>query len=73
MMRSREAALVSPYFGSELDALKPICSDDMSDSGNFDAVAELLVHVRSGPEDRNRGAFLSVRVCGCTAISWGAR
>ena len=44
MMRSREAALVSPYFGSELEALKPICSDDMSDSGNYDAVAELLVH-----------------------------
>ena len=44
MMRSREAALVSPYFGSELEALKPICSDDMSDSGNYDAVVELLVH-----------------------------
>jgi glutamate synthase domain-containing protein 1 len=45
MMSSREAALVSEYFSPEvLDSLKPICSDNMSDSGNFDAVAELLMH-----------------------------
>jgi glutamate synthase domain-containing protein 2/glutamate synthase domain-containing protein 1/glutamate synthase domain-containing protein 3 len=49
MMRSREAALVSPYFGAQLDALKPICSDDTSDSGNYDAVAELLVHAGTRP------------------------
>jgi len=50
LMRSREAALVSSYFGAEgLEALKPICSDDMSDSGNFDAVAELLVHAGTRP------------------------
>uniref|UniRef100_A0A7S4F7M2 Glutamine amidotransferase type-2 domain-containing protein n=1 Tax=Chrysotila carterae TaxID=13221 RepID=A0A7S4F7M2_CHRCT len=43
MMRSREALLESRYFGSILkDEITPICSDDMSDSGNFDAVAELL-------------------------------
>ena len=33
MMRSREAALASDYFGDALEKLKPICSDDMSDSG----------------------------------------
>ncbi|KAL1523087.1 hypothetical protein AB1Y20_018047 [Prymnesium parvum] len=50
LMRSREGALASPYFSpSELEALKPICSDDMSDSGNFDAVAELLIHGGTRP------------------------
>ena len=49
MMRSREAALDSPYFGESIEALKPICSDDMSDSGNYDAVAELLVHAGTRP------------------------
>ena len=44
MMRSREGVLASPYFQEALEELKPICSDDMSDSGNFDAVAELLIH-----------------------------
>ena len=42
MMRSREAALASSYFGESISELFPICSDDMSDSGNYDAVAELL-------------------------------
>ena len=49
MMRSREAALLSEYFGKDLDSLKPICSDDYSDSGNFDAVAELLIHAGTRP------------------------
>ena len=49
MMRSREAALISEYFGDELHSLKPICSDDYSDSGNFDAVAELLIHAGTRP------------------------
>ena len=43
-MRSREASLVSAALGESLTDLLPIVSDDMSDSGNFDAVAELLVH-----------------------------
>ena len=43
-MRSREASLVSAALGENLRDLLPIVSDDMSDSGNFDAVAELLVH-----------------------------
>ncbi|KAL3927618.1 MAG: hypothetical protein SGPRY_002739 [Prymnesium sp.] len=50
LMRSREASLVSSYFSAEeLQAMKPICSDDMSDSGNFDAVAELLIHGGTRP------------------------
>jgi len=50
MMRSREAALLSEYFqGDELKSLMPICSDDYSDSGNFDAVAELLIHAGTRP------------------------
>ncbi|EOD35180.1 ferredoxin-dependent glutamate synthase [Emiliania huxleyi CCMP1516] len=56
MMRSREAPLQSAplrrcprallqsaYFGEAMSELGPICSDDLSDSGNFDAVAELLL------------------------------
>ena len=43
-MRSRETSLVSAALGSQLADLLPIASDDMSDSGNFDAVAELLIH-----------------------------
>jgi len=43
-MRSREASLVSAALGDSLTDLLPITSNDMSDSGNFDAVAELLTH-----------------------------
>ena len=43
-MRSREASLVSAALGDKLTDLLPITSNDMSDSGNFDAVAELLIH-----------------------------
>ena len=35
----------SPYLGTEsASLLQPICSDNMSDSQNFDSVLELLVH-----------------------------
>ena len=45
MMTSREAALASPHFdAATLSATYPITGDHMSDSGNFDAVAELLMH-----------------------------
>jgi len=50
MMRSREAMLHSDYFGQTLhDEIVPICSNDMSDSGNFDAVAELLLRAGNRP------------------------
>ena len=38
-----QALLQSAYFGEAMSELGPICSDDLSDSGNFDAVAELLL------------------------------
>jgi glutamate synthase (NADPH/NADH) len=41
-MEARGPILRSPYFGSETNALLPVVSDDLSDSGNVDAVAELL-------------------------------
>lgn len=49
MMRSREALLQSAYFGEQLSELGPICSDELSDSGNFDAVAELLLRAGDRP------------------------
>mmetsp|Transcript_7127 Transcript_7127/g.20756 ORF Transcript_7127/g.20756 Transcript_7127/m.20756 type:complete len:1627 (+) Transcript_7127:71-4951(+) len=49
MMRSREALLQSAYFGEAMSELGPICSDDLSDSGNFDAVAELLLRAGDRP------------------------
>ena len=46
------AAAKSPYFGDKTSSLFPICSDNMSDSGNFDSVLELLTKAgdRSLPE-----------------------
>lgn len=49
MMRSREALLKSAYFGEQLSELGPICSDELSDSGNFDAVAEFLLRAGDRP------------------------
>ena len=49
MMRSREALLASPYFGESLAELGPITSSELSDSGNFDAVAELLLRAGERP------------------------
>ena len=41
-MVSRESALHSEYFKDSTDDLKPLVSDNMSDSGNFDSVLQLL-------------------------------
>jgi glutamate synthase domain-containing protein 2/glutamate synthase domain-containing protein 1 len=41
-MNARSALLVSPFFGPETNALLPVVSDDLSDSGNVDACAELI-------------------------------
>jgi len=50
MMRSREAMLSSPYFGEILhNEITPITSNDMSDSGNFDAVAEMMLRAGDRP------------------------
>ena len=37
-MQSRGGLLESPYFADDTQALLPATSDNMSDSGNFDAV-----------------------------------
>ena len=49
LMRSREASLASAYFGESLGELFPVITDDLSDSGAFDACAELLVHAGGRP------------------------
>ncbi len=50
-MRAREGLLASPYFGDEISELFPIVEPDLSDSGNFDNVLELLLMAgRSLPE-----------------------
>jgi glutamate synthase (NADPH/NADH) large chain len=41
-MRAREALLSSELFGAELEKLKPIINTELSDSGIFDNVFELL-------------------------------
>lgn len=42
-MHARGGLLHSEYFGDETANLLPACSDNMSDSGNFDSVLELSV------------------------------
>ena len=41
-MRSREAHLKSEIFGADLDKLKPVITEGLSDSATFDAMLELL-------------------------------
>ena len=42
-MRAKESIMASPYFSpEELEVLKPICSQEFSDSRNLDAIVELL-------------------------------
>ncbi|MFO8154161.1 glutamate synthase large subunit [Thioalkalivibrio sp.] len=42
-MRAREAALASPRFGAEIEKIKPLTADGLSDSAQLDNVLELLV------------------------------
>ena len=51
-MSARGGLLASPHFGDETHALLPVVSDNMSDSGNFDGVLNLLTKAshRSLPE-----------------------
>eukprot|EP00638_Chattonella_subsalsa_P008868 CAMPEP_0117759806 /NCGR_PEP_ID=MMETSP0947-20121206/16227_1 /TAXON_ID=44440 /ORGANISM="Chattonella subsalsa, Strain CCMP2191" /LENGTH=1564 /DNA_ID=CAMNT_0005580323 /DNA_START=121 /DNA_END=4815 /DNA_ORIENTATION=+ len=42
-MHARSGIMHSPYYGDETYQLTPVCSDNMSDSGNFDATLETLV------------------------------
>ncbi|KAJ1445924.1 hypothetical protein M885DRAFT_502385 [Pelagophyceae sp. CCMP2097] len=51
-MRARGGLLRSEYYGDATAQLLPVCGDDMSDSGNFDAVMQMLNNAseRSLPE-----------------------
>mmetsp|Transcript_14199 Transcript_14199/g.20992 ORF Transcript_14199/g.20992 Transcript_14199/m.20992 type:complete len:1591 (-) Transcript_14199:142-4914(-) len=51
-MYSRGGIMCSEYFGDETTSLLPVTSDNMSDSGNFDSVLELMTKgsERSLPE-----------------------
>ncbi|HEX9935372.1 MAG TPA: glutamate synthase central domain-containing protein, partial [bacterium] len=42
-MKSREALMESPYFGKDIDKIKPVIVEGGSDSAVFDNVLELLV------------------------------
>jgi glutamate synthase domain-containing protein 2/glutamate synthase domain-containing protein 1/glutamate synthase domain-containing protein 3 len=42
-MRAREAILASPRFGKDIDKIKPLTADGISDSAQLDHVLELLV------------------------------
>ncbi|ETV69755.1 hypothetical protein, variant 4 [Aphanomyces astaci] len=46
-MFARGSKAHSAYFGHATSSLLPVCSDDMSDSGNFDAALELLTKASS--------------------------
>ena len=43
-MRARQGLLRSPYLGDDTAKLLPVTSDEMSDSGNFDGVLQLLTN-----------------------------
>lgn len=42
-MKTREAVMQSPYYGSDLERMLPIIMEGQSDSATFDTVLELLV------------------------------
>jgi glutamate synthase domain-containing protein 2/glutamate synthase domain-containing protein 3/glutamate synthase domain-containing protein 1 len=46
-MYARGGTLHSSYFGNRTQDLLPVCSDQKSDSGNFDAVLEILTKASS--------------------------
>ncbi|KAF0719334.1 Aste57867_1118 [Aphanomyces stellatus] len=46
-MFARGSKAHSAYFGPATSSLLPVCSDEMSDSGNFDAALELLTKASS--------------------------
>src|SRR4051794_18317361 len=42
-MRARELQLASPLFGDDIDKVRPLLRDDISDSASLDGILELLV------------------------------
>ena len=43
-MRARELQLSSPLFGEDVEKIRPLLRDDISDSASLDGLLELLVH-----------------------------
>ena len=71
-MHARGGLLHSEYFGDETANLLPVCSENMSDSGNFDSVLELSVKAgdREIPEvgEENRENKMMSRCGGAFAV-----
>src|SRR3954466_908545 len=42
-MRARELQLSSPLFGDDIEKIRPLLRDDISDSASLDSLLELLV------------------------------
>jgi len=49
-MRARELTLESPLFGRDMDKIRPLLRDDISDSASLDGLLELLVLGARTPE-----------------------
>lgn len=69
-MHARGGLLHSHYFGDETANLLPVCSDNMSDSGNFDSVLELTV--KAGDREIPEVCSMSVR-CNVLREFWAIR
>ncbi|KAJ0403127.1 hypothetical protein P43SY_009557 [Pythium insidiosum] len=59
-MYARGGTLHSSYFGHKTGDLLPVCSDSKSDSGNFDAVLELLTKASSCKRSLPEGMMMMI-------------
>ncbi|KAF4315513.1 hypothetical protein BBO99_00009341 [Phytophthora kernoviae] len=59
-MYARGGTLHSSYFGNRTSDLLPVCSDSKSDSGNFDAVLEILTKASSCNRSLPEGMMMMI-------------
>ncbi|CEG47654.1 ferredoxin-dependent glutamate [Plasmopara halstedii] len=59
-MYARGGTLHSSYFGNRTSDLLPVCSDTKSDSGNFDAVLEILTKASSCNRSLPEGMMMMI-------------
>lgn len=59
-MYARGGTLNSSYFGNRTQDLLPVCSDNKSDSGNFDAVLEILTKASSCNRSLPEGMMMMI-------------
>ncbi|EEY64939.1 glutamate synthase, putative [Phytophthora infestans T30-4] len=59
-MYARGGKLHSSYFGNRTSDLLPVCSDSKSDSGNFDAVLEILTKASSCNRSLPEGMMMMI-------------